>query len=496
MYDKGLPTTRETTGDAPPDPSGLQIDAKLFLQADASDHGIEQSDPTTISLNLISVLDKGTTKITRGSGESPEAVTRVDSSTTGIQRSDYTATSFLQDSFGRKTTLATSIATERPRSLPLLSANELLRLRDQTLSNDTPVKTTEAQKKDAGPQALPDKPADESKPTDKKEEKASPLTGKKLIPSSTKPDTKPGFLPQPGAKDDIIRSTAELMNKLGREAPDKESYLQGPVTNNAWQTLRLFKVERATLNDVRTEINTHGIDSIDVWKSALKKGRVLGVGEVHKPGSPHRKFVLAHMKELADAGATHLAIELKSTQQKTIVEALNAGKPLNDDLADFFKINPEIFELLKAAKEAGLKVIAIDQNERTTSKNLLQDDSFKLTRDQFMAQKIDGILQSDEKNKVVFYGGGLHVVNAERSGDKGEEERVFDILRKKYNVTTIFDQTSAHRQAVSILTYDIAKPVAVPTAKAAKLAQLEANPPGSSWNMKYSNFDYIFIYPH
>jgi hypothetical protein len=275
----------------------------------------------------------------------------------------------------------------------------------------------------------------------------------------------------------------------------REEVLKGSVPDGAWQTLQHFDLSKDHVNAVRKEINQFRADPLTVWTNAIRDGRVLGVGEMHNQGSPHRKFAIAHFGDLGKAGATHFAIELPSDEQKSVMNAIKTGRAGNQTLDEFFKSNPEILEMMRAAQKAGMQVIAVDLNESTSSHNIVNNKSYDMTRDEYMAHKIDTILKADPHNKVVYWCGGLHLTNPVNAGDK-QRLSAGEILKRDYKVTTIYDQTKFHSQTVAYLANDITTPVAVPTARSPKLAALQINPPGSSWNVRYGNWDYIFIYPN
>jgi len=278
-------------------------------------------------------------------------------------------------------------------------------------------------------------------------------------------------------------------------AVKREDVLTGGVKDGAWEVLQRFNLDKTLCNDVRTEINREGMDMLQVATNAMRKSRVLGIGEMHNEGSPHRKFVASNMAALKGAGATHLAVELPSSNQVAVMRAIREGKAVDTTLDSFFSENPEMLQMLRNAVKAGLQVVAVDLTDVASTSDIVHNKDFELTRDEYMAKKIEEILTADAKNKVVYWCGGLHVVDPEKGGDQ-QRLSAGKILRAKYPVTTVFDQTPRHRHAVSLIANDIAKPVAVPTAKAPKLAGIGINPSSESWNVKYGNWDYIFIYPN
>jgi len=224
----------------------------------------------------------------------------------------------------------------------------------------------------------------------------------------------------------FLLSRAETEGKLHQAVEllsERARMSQSAITENLTPSMEgkvraiLAQVEAANMKKVGTtpEVVRAAFEEFSVPPEKLavsllqKEGvRVLAIGEVHGLNSPHRKFVSSMMDELNTAGATHLAVELPTSMQADLNEALKIAsgapadiKPLQDLIlsfnADATMGDKSFIDLLVSARKAGLEVVAVD--------GPMAD--FEV-RDKIMADTIQGILNGNEHHKVVFFAGAEH----------------------------------------------------------------------------------------
>lgn len=230
---------------------------------------------------------------------------------------------------------------------------------------------------------------------------------------------------------------------------------------------------------IRNEISTHGKDPAPVLAELMRNNRVLGIGEKHASPNPHRDFAATVMPQLGEAGATHLAIEAYSHHQY-MFDRFNAGGEFTK--ADMQQVrgtvnNQDYRTMLEAAREAGLKVVAVDTKTGH--------------RDTHMAKKIGEILDANPDNKVVFWVGSHHLVRK-----YAYDTLAVELLRKKYTVPTVVDSIQDRRYMgmpgpAFVAASDLTAPVIVPTALAPTLANL----PRNGTINPHGLYDYVLIHP-
>jgi hypothetical protein len=139
---------------------------------------------------------------------------------------------------------------------------------------------------------------------------------------------------------------------------------------------------------VKEFVNQAGRDPTSAVVDAIKKDKMVGLGELHANGvpSPSREWATAHMKDFARAGATDLFVEMPKLLQPVFDKFNNDpkkgpfqipdklvgpdGKPDNRPQADgalkmlreFQESDPELFRMWSAARAAGMKVEPVDND--------------------------------------------------------------------------------------------------------------------------------------
>lgn len=262
---------------------------------------------------------------------------------------------------------------------------------------------------------------------------------------------------------------------------ESEPYLPGHVTDEELAEIAEdVPLARLEIEAVRAEINTCGEEPAEVLLRAVSEYRVVALGEIHLGRNAHRVYCARMMMRLKAAGATHLALEIDAEDQPVLdlfadSGALDRGKLpclLRDDC---------YFELLKAARQAGLKLVAADTRSRRW-------------RDRHMADTIGAVLDADPQARVVFWVGGGHLLD--RRGDRPVSTAAV-LLREKYSVCTIKAQTFWNESGtLGPLTRKLCKPVAVRTEPAGVIGGLQDSFPfDDEYFERYRYWDYVFIYP-
>lgn len=214
-----------------------------------------------------------------------------------------------------------------------------------------------------------------------------------------------------------------------------------------------------SIEAIRTELKDKSKDAGEALVDAVKKNRIVGIGEQHTPINPLRDFVRELMPKLKEAGATHLAIEADYRCQPVIDEFMRTGKLDLSKLDGILNMKQESFvKLLTAAREAGLKIVAVDNRDNEKG------------RDPHMAKAISAILEADPKNKVIFWVGNLHLTNAETDP---EWQVASQLLKKKYDMASFFSVSGAGTSTVGRLTEEVSAPRVVSTKDAPKLAAVD-----------------------
>lgn len=269
---------------------------------------------------------------------------------------------------------------------------------------------------------------------------------------------------------------------------------------------KLTQVEKAferSAKQVRHEVKTYGVDPANWLAMAMKKNSVLAIGEGHTD-LKHLKLGGEIMDDLKAAGATHLAVELPSNHQVVLDHFAKTGlidfallkdsEGTNEYLASYrFLQRGDIRELLKSAREAGLKLIAVDD---AVSINVgIYNAVFGQGRDRAMAAAITNVLRQDPKNKVVYWVGALH---AQISVDKRDHERACQLLREQgIKVSSVLSKEKkvADNNPLFKITEEVKVPTLVPMAKAralSKLPELKSIYPGVQ---NFNSWDAVIIYP-
>lgn len=130
----------------------------------------------------------------------------------------------------------------------------------------------------------------------------------------------------------------------------------------------------------------------------MKDNKIILLGEQHD-ANPHRNAGDDYVRALAKGGATHIAIEADPHEQELIDNFMKTGD--TSQLLGWMQ-SSEYLDILRAARESGLKIVAIDNKS-------VRD------RDGYMAQGVRDIVESDPNAKVIVWIGSNHVSDQYRA---------------------------------------------------------------------------------
>ena len=234
-----------------------------------------------------------------------------------------------------------------------------------------------------------------------------------------------------------------------------------------------------------------------------KNVRVISFGESHSD-PPMTQFGIDMMPVLAKCGITHLAMEMPVSTQKDIDEFERTGKigePLDDDWVTI----KESLPLLQAARDAGIKIVAVDASMSFGLPSMKQ-------RDNHMAEMVANLLdRPDSQARVVVWGGKNHHTRLDHDPGKLQAWRSeISILKDKLgleSVVSIAGETDdSTKDTLLQVMSGIQKPTLVPTRVNGTPNTIgdtikDPNMRGTSWEQwvpdgfQYKNWDYLILFP-
>ncbi len=235
---------------------------------------------------------------------------------------------------------------------------------------------------------------------------------------------------------------------------------------------------------IEEEFAKNGEAPATALANALRKNRVLLVGEYHVQDSAHRELGAELMPQLKKAGLTHLAIEHSKDFKGKIFTA--DGRLDTASLPELLQ-HREFYRLLESARKAGVEVVPVDA-PYSGRRDLI-------FRNQTMDSEIAGILKKQE-NKVLFWVGNQHL----RMLDSGDGPQVAALLKQRgLSVSTFYGQhDNFWREEPLRQFFNPTRAVAVPTDKSPALSSmnwLHTDMPGHNVH-RFSEFDYVLSHPH
>lgn len=277
----------------------------------------------------------------------------------------------------------------------------------------------------------------------------------------------------------------ESIDKLLKErgSGTDETILKGELPEPLPRELeRLPGATRENLEKVREEIRTNNLDPRAAVSGLMKDVRVLGLGESHLGDNPQREFGAEIMKDLAQNGATHLAIEMDDYKQPVLDEFMKTGNldvsklpPLLQD-ADYVK-------MLHAARDAGLQLVAVDNHHAPKG------------RDQAMASNVGKILEADPSNKVVFWAGSAHLSRLSDPDVNQNAKSASQLLEQKYKTATVVPNINGFDSStLTSVAPDVTRPTLLPIDKMPQSSEMRSSGLDipKSW---YRDNDFVILYP-
>jgi hypothetical protein len=300
-----------------------------------------------------------------------------------------------------------------------------------------------------------------------------------------------------------------------------------------------FKDKAEAWKQVKGFINEKGRDPTEAVVDAIKNNKMVGLGELHEadPPNPPRDWAAAHMKDFARAGTTDLFAEMPKILQP-VFDKFNSdpkkgpfqipdkivgpdGKVIDTPVAkgalemlrEFQQSDPDLFKMWTAAREAGIKVQAVDNDANGLlfyNRDLDNPEVKRLTarRNQDMAANMLDILNQptkpgDPPRKGIAWLGNVDIADGPGYQGTPALKTVKDELAKKGQGTASFFTQNAESEgdlqwSVCPLAYTVNRPVAAPThepdGKPSVLGRMTTLR-GFSIPYNYDNWDQVILFP-
>jgi uncharacterized iron-regulated protein len=274
---------------------------------------------------------------------------------------------------------------------------------------------------------------------------------------------------------------------------EKTKHIEEQINEADLKTLEHLNKTKDELIEIKKEINQKGRTPSEHVVDLMKKNRVVGLGEMHTTPNGMRDFGKAIMSDLQKAGATHLALEIDVGTQPVIDEYMKTGKIDRTKLPALLQ-SDDFIAIMDEARSAKMKIVCVDTNPKRDREH----DRFEFSsvdRDKDMADRIGKILDENEKNKVVFWVGSLHL--SRKYGDHATVKSAADYVKERHTMATVQGETDDHSFSPLItLTPDLKKPVALSMTDATRVAALrESYLKESSLNLRYAHWDNVVVFP-
>jgi hypothetical protein len=297
--------------------------------------------------------------------------------------------------------------------------------------------------------------------------------------------------------DDLLAQNYKYDASMYDRATTSKKYVPDALKDQTVSELTYTKKSKEFLEEARKEITEFGEDPKKAVAKLMENNRVLIIGEVHLSPNPARVFGTGIMDDLRAKGATHLALEIDERAQPKLDQFIMTGK-ISEDLKQTFQEyapllnSDDYFALLKSARDAGLKLVAVDKQrgpsaDATAGQPIPPAVNESAGRDQFMTDKLEHILKSPD-SKVVLWVGLMHA--ADPAGFAGT---VDELLKTRYKTASITTEIPGDDTTLLKLSAGATEAIAVPTHKTKKIAELPSD--GSFLPNHYRDWDCAIVFP-
>lgn len=217
--------------------------------------------------------------------------------------------------------------------------------------------------------------------------------------------------------------------------PNENQFFSGQLSDADRKRLESEEVKPELIEAISKKLNAVGKDPQTAILDAVKSNRVVALGETHVSPNGLQEDGIALIPKMKEAGLTHLAVEIRKSQQGMLDEFLQ-GKISSDEFKTrFFETHDhkghgdDWLKLMKTAHNAGIKVVAVDDYKNLDKIEYLGISKETATqRDKSMSGMIGDILDKDPKAKVLFWVGADHL---EKGVGKYQCDTAGELLRQK-----------------------------------------------------------------
>ncbi|HIA55582.1 MAG TPA: hypothetical protein EYN91_26455 [Candidatus Melainabacteria bacterium] len=228
------------------------------------------------------------------------------------------------------------------------------------------------------------------------------------------------------AINDFMRTVPRLNSTISRTDSDQQEDLDKYTTKAALENLyagihsdisraairRTEQAERPTpptekrdkqQSEIEDDLRKYGRQPLPVLTQLMKDNRVVAIADSHTQNDSQRLNAPDILRSLKEGGATHLVIEAPASTQEVLDKFNNTGNLDVTKLPSLLR-DPAYVNMLKSARESGLKIVAGDA-----------ETGMHLPRNAVrMASTIKHILDQpnqdpNKPNKVALWAGTAHV---------------------------------------------------------------------------------------
>jgi hypothetical protein len=165
--------------------------------------------------------------------------------------------------------------------------------------------------------------------------------------------------------------------------------------------------------------------------------KILYMGEDHPDMAP-KKLVVRLIPDLKTYGFGRIGLEAFNSFRQPLLDAYFDGTAEIGDiekaLREDWNWNPSGFlEIIKAAKEYGIRVIALDGRDKSTSRMTFEEEMEM--RDQYMARRVVDQVEQFPEEKILVLIGSYHIDAARKKSGRARGWQP-KILAREYGLAT------------------------------------------------------------